>query len=137
MDGRRVLIVEDDAEVLELLRDILRFYGFVPVGVRHPDLVLDVAACEHPDLFLIDVMLPKRGGVELAETLRSNGFADVPMIALSASPIMRDLAVHTGVFDAALTNPFDLDRLMRCIVEQLDRRTTVASSLPETQGTRG
>jgi CheY-like chemotaxis protein len=108
---------------MQLLRDVFGLFGLTAVGIRHPELVLDVARHEQPDLFVIDMMLPGRSGVEVAEELRHGGFAHVPMLALSASPVMRDLAMHTGVFDAALTKPFDMQRLMRCIWSLLDAPT--------------
>ncbi len=92
-------------------------FGLDAVGISHPDVVLDVARHRAPDLFLIDVMLPKTSGIEVAEDLRRNGFAQTPMVALSASSIMQDLARHSGVFDGVLAKPFDIDRLLATIQE--------------------
>jgi DNA-binding response OmpR family regulator len=109
---RRVVVVEDDEEIRELLRDVLRLNGIVPISVRRPDHVLDTASYEWPDAFLIDIMLPGKSGLEVAQELRANGFGDIPMIGLSASPIMRDVADDSGLFACTLLKPFDFDELM-------------------------
>jgi len=116
---KHIVIVEDDESVLELLQDILDSEGYESVGVTRPDDALMVARQRNPDLFLIDIMMPRRSGIEVAEELRVNGFAETPMIALSASSIMRDLAHHTGLFQGSLPKPFDVDRLVHTVMGYL------------------
>jgi DNA-binding response OmpR family regulator len=108
---RCVLVVEDDFPILQMLHDMLTVQGFRPVGVERPDLVLRAAVGARPDLFLIDVMLPGKSGIEIAQELREHGFAHTPMIALSASRMMAKVAETSDVFQAAIVKPFEYDEL--------------------------
>ena len=105
------MAVEDDHTILHLLMEVLKSEGFQAVGVATPDEALEVAIRHRPAVILIDIMLPERSGVQVAEELRAHGFGRTPMIALSASTIMRELAAHTGLFEAIMAKPFDIDRL--------------------------
>jgi two-component system response regulator MtrA len=111
----RLLVVEDDTTILQLLHDVAVMDGFDVVGVSWPDLVLDVTRQVQPDVILIDVMLPRRSGIEVAEELRAHGFEETPMVAMSASRVMQALAQHSGVFQACIGKPFDLDALIGTI----------------------
>lgn len=106
-----IMIVEDDLTILRLLEEIVLSEGFDAVGVTHPRDVLDAAHACRPALVIIDVMLPSRSGIEVAEQLRAHGYADTPMIAMSASTIMRELAMHSELFQTTVGKPFEIDRL--------------------------
>ena len=110
---RCVLVVEDDYPILQMLHDMLTIQGFRPVGVHRPDLVLGAARSARPDLFLIDVMLPEKSGIEIAQDLREQGFAHTPMIALSASRLMAEAAEESSMFQSAMVKPFDYDELFK------------------------
>ncbi len=110
-----IVIIEDEPGILELLRDILEVYSLEAVSLDHPDKVDSLASDLHPDLFLIDLMLPKRNGIAVAERLRKGRFAHVPRVAMSAStPLLRS-AERTGLFDATLPKPFDLPQFLSCV----------------------
>src|SRR2546421_7512014 len=105
-----IVVVEDEPDVLDVIRETLELEGFEAIGFNHPYL-LDTLRAE-PDLFLLDIMLPKQSGIEVAEQLRTARYFDTPMVAMSASRVMLDLAVATGLFQATLSKPFDLDQLI-------------------------
>ena len=107
--GEPILVVEDDQLVLELLEEVIHSEGHVPIGVSHPDGALHSAMHHEPSLVLVDIMLPGRSGIEVAQELRDHGFKDTPMVAMSASNIMRELAMHTDLFQASIGKPFDID----------------------------
>ena len=107
-----ILVLEDDEHILQLLRDILESEGYSVVGLRHPELILDVMAREQPDLLLVDIMLPRRSGIEVADQLWTNGFGDIPMIAMSASTTMLDLARQMPFFQEVVRKPFDVVALL-------------------------
>jgi CheY-like chemotaxis protein len=60
-------------------------------------------------------MLPANSGIEVAEDLRSAVFPTLPMIGMSASVIMRDLARLSGAFEVVLNKPFDLTVLLAAV----------------------
>jgi DNA-binding response OmpR family regulator len=114
MDAR-VIVVEDEPEVLGLLQDILEMDSFVVTGVPRPDLVWDAISAGQPDLFLLDVMLPGMSGVELAQQLQDNIPNCPPMIALSASRLMLGVAEKSALFVATVSKPFDIDTLLATV----------------------
>ena len=116
---RCVVVIEDEPEVLELIRDVLELRGFRVVGVSKPADALRAAQDSPADLFLIDVMLPGISGVELAGQLQRQGAAQTPMIAMSASRLMTRLAVQSGVFTQTIDKPFEVFALLACVEHSL------------------
>jgi DNA-binding response OmpR family regulator len=111
----RILVIEDDEHILELVTEVLWSAGYQVTSLRYPDLALDVVHREQPDLILIDVMLPKKSGVEVADCLWLHGFGTTPMIAMSASNVMYDLAGHSPFFHTVVRKPFDMESLLRAV----------------------
>src|SRR4051794_20069515 len=91
-----VAVVEDDPNILFVVRDVLAMEGVESIGFNRPfnpeDLTLQ------PDLFLVDLMLPGTSGIDLARDLRHRGYAVTPMIAMSASGSMIERASESGLF---------------------------------------
>lgn len=110
----RIVVVDDEPDVLELVCEVLEEDGFDVIPVEHPERIHKYAGVR-PALMLIDIMLPGRSGIQLAESLRSDGYGDVPMVAMSASRGMLDAAERSGLFQATLPKPFDLDELLDCV----------------------
>ena len=78
----RVLVVDDEQQILRALRVILREAGFEALPASTGEEALDVAALQHPDAAIIDVLLPDMDGVELSRRLRE--WTEIPLIVLSA-----------------------------------------------------
>jgi two-component system KDP operon response regulator KdpE len=78
----RVLVCDDEQQILRALRVILRDAGFEAVPASTGDEALDQAAVTHPDAAIIDLVLPDINGVELCRRLRE--WTDMPLIVLSA-----------------------------------------------------
>ena len=113
--GISILVVEDEPDIMQLVLSLLIDHDYDGVGASDPEAALALASHVRPSLFLIDIMLPRETGIELAEQLRSQGFADTPIIAMTASKLMSELAVESGLFQAAIDKPFDIDVLIACI----------------------
>jgi DNA-binding response OmpR family regulator len=113
--GQLVVVIEDDVDVLGIVRDALEADGYAVIPISHPTMVntLDHDVC--PDLFLIDVMLPQRSGIEVAQELRRKAFGSSPMIAMSASRLLAGAASAAGIFDDVMDKPFDLAQLLECV----------------------
>ena len=112
-----VAVVEDEPSVLELVRDVLAMEGHEPLGFNHPYQLQ--ALTLHPDLFLVDIMLPDQTGIEVAQRLRDHGYADTPMLAMSASSSMLTAARRSGLFQDYLPKPFDVGQLLTAVDRQL------------------
>jgi two-component system, OmpR family, KDP operon response regulator KdpE len=78
----RVLVVDDEQQILRALRVILREAGFEALPASTGEEALDVAALQRPDAGIIDLLLPDFDGVELCRRLRE--WTDIPLIVLSA-----------------------------------------------------
>jgi two-component system, OmpR family, response regulator MprA len=119
--GGRVLIVEDDADIADVLRRSLRNEGYEVKTSADGVEALDVAAGFVPDLVVLDLGLPGLDGVEVCRRLRSDG--DVPILMLTARAETEDRV--TGLDSGAddyLVKPFERKELLARIRALLRRR---------------
>ncbi|MGC1165660.1 MAG: response regulator transcription factor [Solirubrobacterales bacterium] len=119
--GGRVLVVEDDADIADVLRRSLRNEGYeVKTSADGVD-ALDVAAGFVPDLVVLDLGLPRLDGIEVCRRLRQDG--DVPILMLTARAETEDRV--TGLDSGAddyLVKPFERQELLARIRALLRRR---------------
>jgi CheY-like chemotaxis protein len=95
-----VLVVEDDADILQALLEILEEHGFIAVGVRHGGEALQflTQASELPCLILLDLMMPVMDGIAFREAQRTDPrLAAIPVVVLSA---YRDVDAQAQGIDA-------------------------------------
>ena len=116
----KVLIVEDDSSLAQILRDNLLVDGFEVEWASHPDQALSLYRSFGPDLVLLDVMLPDVSGFELGRVLRHGG--KTPIIILSARGEKADklTGLRLGA-DDYVTKPFDMEELVARINTVLRR----------------
>lgn len=107
-----IVVIEDEPALLGLLRDVLEVSGFSVTGINRPELVDSLETDDQPAVFLVDLMLPGMDGIDLAKKLREHGFADTPMIAMSASRPMLEVAARSHLFQHTLTKPFNVSSLL-------------------------
>jgi len=85
MNGRKVLIADDEPDILEILKYNLTNEGYEVITARDGDEALERARRTQPDLVVLDVMMPRKTGVEVCEILRSQpAFKDTLIIFLTA-----------------------------------------------------
>jgi two-component system OmpR family response regulator len=107
----RLLVVDDEDALLDMLRDALRFAGYEVHVARRGFEALKAAGDLEPDLIVLDVNLPDLDGFEICRRLRADG-SDVPVVFLTARDDRDD--VRTGFTrggDDYLTKPFSLEEL--------------------------
>ncbi|MEV4643932.1 response regulator transcription factor [Saccharopolyspora sp. NPDC049426] len=110
--GARVLVVDDEPNILELLAAALRLSGFEVRGAATGAEALRAAAEFHPDIVVLDVMLPDRDGFSVATELRGGG-STVPVLFLTARDAVEDrIAGLTAGGDDYVTKPFSLDEVV-------------------------
>jgi CheY-like chemotaxis protein len=114
--AQHIVVVEDDREIRNLLSELLELEGFSVTALSHPDSVLTYLETVQPALFLIDIMLPRTSGLELAARLRAGGFPSTPMIAMSASGVMHHAAEASGLFQEVITKPFDVQGFLKTVM---------------------
>ena len=82
---KKILIVEDHADMRELLTWQIELMGFLPIPAKHGKEGVEKAVAEQPDLILLDIMMPGMDGWEAARTLRANPETkDIPILAATA-----------------------------------------------------
>lgn len=113
--ARQIVVVDDEQDLLNVMSDLLEMEGFSVVRVSQPREVVHLPPHIDPCLFLIDIMLPGMSGVELAQSLRDDGFPSTPMIAMSASTDMVKRAERTRLFEETMAKPFDPDELLSAV----------------------
>jgi len=115
---RSVLVVDDDAELLELLTDYLAAEGFDVVQATDGIDALSCMYAARPSVVLIDLMMPRMNGLEvLAQMRNERALAEVPVVAMSGDANMLARAKIAGA-NEALHKPVDprliVRALMRC-----------------------
>ena len=131
-DGRHatLLVVEDDDDVLSVLRKVLLAEGYVVHTAQDGESGLASALDLEPDLMIIDVGLPRRDGVNVTRELRNRGFHK-PVLMLTARTSVSDKVsgLDAGA-DDYLPKPFDLTELVARVKALLRRATlTVAETV--------
>src|SRR5439155_14586966 len=109
----RIVVLEDEPRVLEGACEALNLLGYQALGYDHPDRLDEL--CESVDLFVLDLGLPRRTGVQMAEMFRSTGYPRTPMIAIADSITMAESARESGLFQAVLLKPFLPEELLRLV----------------------
>ena len=85
MAKERILVVDDEEDILELVRFNLAREGYVLVCTTSGEKALEIARKEHPDLLVLDLMLPGIDGLEVAKILKNDvKTKDIPIIMLTA-----------------------------------------------------
>ncbi len=107
--GKRVLVVDDDASIRELLATALEDDGYEVVPATNGEDALSVVERWRPDVIVLDLMMPVMDGWTFAKRLRERH--EIPIVVLSAA---NDLARHAKTIGAAdvLAKPLDLDQLL-------------------------
>ena len=112
--SKRVLICDDDPVILRLLQVNLELEGYDVLLAHHGENAIQVANAEHPDLVILDIMMPRLDGYQTCERLKANDATkDIPVVFLSAKAQQADIdrGKEFGVADY-LTKPFDPNDLI-------------------------
>jgi len=114
---RRVLVADDDPDILDLLTLNLECHGYQVHQASDGQQARDMAVELIPDLIVLDVMMPKLDGLEVLAELKAHAETrDIPVVMLTAKASDSDVwqGWQAGA-DYYITKPFDLDELMRFI----------------------
>jgi DNA-binding response OmpR family regulator len=125
---KRVLVVEDDANLAALLRENLLFEGFDVDWVSDGRQVLARAKSFVPDLVVLDIMLPHVNGFELCGALRQHGRTPVLILSARGDKVDKLRGLTLGA-DDYITKPFDLDEFLARVNAVLRRSRPHADEL--------
>lgn len=116
VSAKKVLIVDDDYEIIDSIRYALEGEGYCVVVARDGNQGLALAERENPDLMILDMMMPKRSGFLVLEKLRRVRETPLPVIMITGNEGSRHKAYAEllGVSDY-LRKPFAMDRLLQAV----------------------
>ena len=115
MDKKRILIVDDDKAVLESLRRLLELHSYEALAVQEAGEAFSKTKSFNPDVILLDLLMPRLGGLEICEMLNSDKETrGIPIIVVSALDKEADIkkAYRLGVV-GYITKPYDLNKLLQ------------------------
>ncbi|MEW6555828.1 MAG: response regulator transcription factor [Elusimicrobiota bacterium] len=122
----KILVVDDDKEILELVKDTLEISGFSVITARGADSAMEKIEAVSPALVILDLMLPGINGFELTRILKKdNKTKNIPIILMSAK-FTDTQSIVTGLSSGAddyIAKPFDIDVLI-ARVKAILRRTS-------------
>lgn len=130
----RVLVVDDDPDIVQFVRMNLELEGFDAETAENGRIALDMAKERPPDLILLDVMMPEMDGLTVLRRLRNSpATANVPVIILTAKALAEDRVrgLDLGA-DDYITKPFDLEELLARVRTVLRRAQQMRDLSPLT-----
>jgi two-component system cell cycle response regulator DivK len=112
-----ILIVEDDEKSRRLIRDVLNHQGYETLETDRGEEALDLMRAHHPDLVLLDILLPGMSGLDTVREIRNDaGIADTPVIAVTASVMDNDRdKIRAAGFDAFEPKPLNLRAFLETV----------------------
>ena len=119
----KILIADDDSDILMLIGSRLRANGMETIEVSDCNQAIKMAYAEQPDLILMDIRMPKIGGVKAFDCLKMYSTTErIPVIFITAhyDSDTRTKAVESGAVDC-LYKPFDDDQFLDAVQKAIDQ----------------
>jgi CheY-like chemotaxis protein len=136
MAGELILIVEDNAKNLKLVRELLQVKGYQTIEAGSAELGIELAHHHTPQLILMDIQLPGIDGVTALGQLRADpATAKIPVIALTAFAMQDERQrFRSAGFDGDLVKPINIRELLAVVGACCEPRTLHPSPLPGGEG---
>ena len=123
MNPKKVLVVDDEEFVRQLIQIKLKFCGIQTIEAENGVEAIEKALAEKPDLILLDIMMPKMNGFETCQRLKAiDETSHIPIVMLTArgDPSAKERGESAGALEY-LTKPFSPQKLAERIIEILNR----------------
>lgn len=130
VDTNKVMIVEDDRNLLDALKYNLNKEGYDVVTAVNGAEALEIARREKPDLIVLDIMLPKVSGFEVCRILRKEMIVPILMLTAKADETDKIVGLEIGA-DDYVTKPFSMRELLARIRAMLRRAKMSETPLPD------
>lgn len=133
-DNKKILIVDDEKSIVELLAFNLQKEGYDTIEAYDGVTAVDMAITEKPDLILLDVMLPKLDGISVCKKIRyALNISNIPILMISAKDTESDKIVGLEMgADDYITKPFQIREVMARIKANL-RKVELNTNVDNTQ----
>jgi DNA-binding response OmpR family regulator len=117
---RRILAVDDDKDILDILQYILEDSGYEVETLSDGHFLFEKINANMPDLILLDIMLGNMDGRDLCKAVKDKySTHDIPIILISASHNVAGSMNKKGAPDAFIAKPFDIEELLLAVKGQL------------------
>ena len=130
MSGERILIADDDERLRQVVDEYLRAEGYTTLQAADGNEALRLWQEKHPDLLVLDWMMPGQRGLEVARQIRQHGQTPVVMLTARTEETDKLLGLELGA-DDYLTKPFSLRELLARIRAVLRRSKAEATQASE------
>lgn len=121
--NKKILIVEDEAPLRNAVADILAFEGFTVFQAKNGQEGLDIALKEHPDLILLDLMMPVMDGLTMLEKLRADPdwgvSASVILLTNINDPEKVAQATEAGSYDFLVKSDWNIEDVVKKVKSRL------------------
>ncbi|MGD0610049.1 MAG: response regulator [Anaerolineales bacterium] len=124
-NSHRILCIEDEPEMIDLIRLILNRKGFEVSGANGGKEGLDSVRKDKPDLVLLDLMMPDMDGWEVYQQMKADETTrDIPVIVVTAKAqsIDKVLGLHIAKVDDYIAKPFSPQELLNSVDTVLSRK---------------
>lgn len=130
MTGDKILVVEDDKALLDVLQYNLKKEGYTVLTATNGNQALHMARNEKPQLVILDIMLPELSGYEICRILRKDMTMPILMLTAKVEEVDKIIGLEIGA-DDYMTKPFSMRELLARIRAMLRRAKMTASQTPE------
>jgi CheY-like chemotaxis protein len=117
-DLHKVLVIDDDDDLAEVVRQVLRDSGYSVATVRHGAAALELVRHISPDLILLDLTMPIMDGWSFVGQYRRSGTSSARIVLLTGNPHAPEIARNLGA-DGYLNKPFEIDDLIGVVTREL------------------
>lgn len=121
-EQKKILLVEDEEIIYNLLQKKLKGAGYEVKIAKNGEEALDSLEEEKPDVLLLDIVMPKKGGFEVMEEMQEkDGLEGIPVIVISNSgqPVELDKAKKLGADDWLIKTEFDPDEVIEKVGQSI------------------
>ena len=118
---KKILIVDDEADIIEILQFVLESNGYECITAMDGEAGLKLAREANPDLIILDVMMPKINGYKISRLLKyDNKYKDIPILMITArsQEVDKIIGEETGA-DEYITKPFNVDFVVEKVKKYL------------------
>jgi len=132
-EHKRLLLIDDDPNLILLVKDYLEFQGYQVITAENGREALDVLEQDIPDMIICDVMMPEMDGYGLVQHVRDNPTtSSIPVLFLSAKGQSQDRVkgLNTGA-DAYMVKPFEPEELVAQVEASIKQRDRLMQQVPK------
>jgi two-component system phosphate regulon response regulator PhoB len=116
---RKILIIEDNAEILDVLKTVLEKHKYEVIGKEKTEDIIEDIIKYQPELILTDYLLNGLNGGKICQMVKSNPtFSQIPVILITAHQSFAELHGNFG-FDALISKPFEISELLTIIKKHI------------------